>query len=250
MDETRNKTYFVSDFHLGVDGKQSSSSREKKVVAFLQSIEKDAKRVFLLGDVFDFWYEYKRVIPKGYTRLFGQLSRMTDMGIEVDFFCGNHDLWQRDYFSKELNVSLHREKTKEFTIDGKIFLLGHGDGLDPKDYRYTFIRALFRSKFGNWLFTSLPTNFTLWLAEKWSSLSRHSHAESDLVDKGEKEPIFVFCKQYMEKKHVDFFVFGHRHVTICKHIGEGTIYLNTGAWLYDSPYGVWDGKELSLCRYD
>ena len=119
--EERKNIYFLSDFHLGVKGSTSSLEREKKVVSFLQSIEQDAKQVFLLGDIFDFWFEYKRVVPKGFVRLFGQLARMTDKGIRVDFFCGNHDLWQRDYFAKEMNITLHREKTKEFVFNGKIF---------------------------------------------------------------------------------------------------------------------------------
>ncbi|MBR1769508.1 MAG: UDP-2,3-diacylglucosamine diphosphatase [Bacteroidales bacterium] len=246
----RKNIYFLSDFHLGVDAKETSLEREKKIVRFLQSIEDKAERVFLLGDVFDFWFEYKRVVPKGFVRLFGQLVKMTDMGIKIDFFCGNHDLWQRDYFSKEMNITVHREKVEEFLFDGKVFLVGHGDGLDKKDYMYRIIRFLFKNSFCNLIFSSIPANIGLWLANTWSSMSRHSHGKSDF-EQNENEPMIEFCKNCLKQRKIDYFVFGHRHLVMQEDLSDGKArYFNTGSWLYESSYLVWDGKNAEMKSFD
>ncbi len=246
--QERKNIYFISDLHLGISGKDTSIERERKAVLFLQSIEKDAKQIFLLGDIFDFWFEYKKVVPKGFVRLLGQLAQMTDKGIRVDFFCGNHDLWQRDYFAKEMNITLHREKIKEFVFDNKIFVLGHGDGLDKKDYKYGFIRSIFTNPVSRSIFSCIPARFGLWLANTWSGQSRRSHKESDLVNLGKKEHLYLFCKQYLESKHADYFIFGHRHIIQQEALGKNSWYINTGTWLYEPCYAKWDGKELSLQR--
>lgn len=249
MEERRN-IYFLSDFHLGVKGKTSSLEREKKVVRFLQSIENDAKQVFLLGDIFDFWFEYKRVVPKGFVRLLGQLARMTDKGIKVDFFCGNHDLWQRDYFPKEMNITLHREKTKEFVFNGKVFLLGHGDGLDKKDYMYRLLRSIFKNPFYNAVFSCLPSRFGLWVANFWSSTSRGSHNKPRQKGSTIEEPMTMFCKQCLKTKHIDYFILGHRHKVIEEQLEDNSYYLNIGSWLDESPYAVFDGEKIEIKQYD
>ncbi|MBQ9312674.1 MAG: UDP-2,3-diacylglucosamine diphosphatase [Bacteroidales bacterium] len=248
--QQRNKVYFLSDFHLGSPKGEVSLLREKKIVRFLQSIENDAKQIFLLGDIFDFWFEYKRVVPKGYVRLLGQLASMTDKGIKIDFFCGNHDLWQRDYFSKELNITVHTQKTEEILIDGKTFLLGHGDGLDSKDFKYLFIRYIFRNPISKAIFTSLPATIGIALANFWSSASRKAHKEIDFKSLGDKEPIVLFCKKYLQEHKVDYFIFGHRHLITDVNIDNKARYINTGSWFDRNPYAVWDGKELKLQEFE
>ncbi len=249
MEEKKN-IYFLSDFHLGVAGGESSETREKKVVSFLQSIENDAKQVFLLGDIFDFWFEYKRVVPKGFVRLFGQLAKMTDNGIKVDFFCGNHDLWQKDYFTKEMNITLHREKVKEFVFNGKVFLLGHGDGLDKKDHMYRFLRSIFKNPVYNAMFSSVPPRFGLWIANFWSSTSRGSHNQPRKHNSMLVEPMIMFCQQYLKTRHVDYFIMGHRHKVIEEQIGENSVYINTGSWLHECPYAVFDGEKTEIKLYN
>ncbi|MBQ0112940.1 MAG: UDP-2,3-diacylglucosamine diphosphatase [Bacteroidales bacterium] len=243
----RKNVYFVSDFHLGAPKGEESRLREQRVVAFLQSIEKDARQVFLLGDIFDFWFEYKKVVPKGYVRILGQLARMTDMGIKIDFFCGNHDLWQRNYFEKELGITVHKHKTEEIVIDGKTFVLGHGDGLDSKDYGYLFIRFIFKNPVSKAIFTSLPATLGLAMATSWSGASRKSHKEIDFKSMGDKEPILLFCKKYLdEHSYVDYFVFGHRHLVTDIVVKGNVRYLNTGVWFEESPYAVWNGETIEI----
>ncbi|MDO5759761.1 MAG: UDP-2,3-diacylglucosamine diphosphatase [Bacteroidota bacterium] len=245
--QERKNIYFISDLHLGVEGKDTTEAREQKAVRFLQSIENDAKRVFLLGDIFDFWFEYKKVVPKGFVRLFGQLAKMTDMGIEIDFFCGNHDLWQRDYFKKEMNIRVHKEKTKEFVFNDKVFVLGHGDRLNKKEYVYCFIRnAIFANPLCIAIFSILPPRLGLSFARLWSKYSRLSHKESDMKSLGEKESIYIFCQQYIEKRKADYFIFGHRHIIQEYKVGESSWYINTGSWLNALYYAKWDGQKLTL----
>ena len=246
----RQNTYFISDFHLGSPKGAISLNREKHIVSFLQSIEQDAKQIFLLGDIFDFWFEYKTVVPKGFVRLLGQLARMTDMGIKIDFFCGNHDLWQRNYFEKELGITLHTDKIEEIQIDDRTFLLGHGDGLDKKDYKYLFIRAIFKNPISKFIFTSLPATLGIGMAHSWSAASRKAHKEIDFHSLGDKEPILLFCKNYLEKHKVDYFVFGHRHLATDTIVKDNVRYLNTGAWFSESPYVVWNGKDLALNYFE
>lgn len=245
--QERKNIYFISDLHLGVEGKDSSKEREKKAVEFLQSIEEDALQIFLLGDIFDFWFEYKKVVPKGFVRFFGQLAKMTDKGIKINFFCGNHDLWQRDYFTKEMNITLHREKIKEFVFDNKTFLLGHGDRLNKKEYTYLFVRNfVFENPVCIAIFSALPPSFGLWLARLWSKTSRCSHSKTDLKSLGKQESIYKFCKQYLKTKNINYFIFGHRHIVQKEQVGENSWYINTGSWLNEVCYAKWDGKELTL----
>lgn len=240
------KIYFLSDFHLGAPNYESSLEREKKIVRFLDEIKNDAQEIFLLGDVFDFWFEYKRSIPKGFVRLQGKIAELTDQGIPVHWFIGNHDMWIFDYVPKELGVVMHRKEiVREF--GGKKFFIGHGDGLGPGDHGYKFIKAVFRNKICQWLFARLHPNFGIGLANFFSRKSRVATGDNDAKFYGEeKEMLIQFCKSTLKKEHFDFFIFGHRHLPIDFQVSENSKYINTGDWIRYFSYAVYDGQSIDL----
>lgn len=249
MELNRNKIYFASDFHLGNSSAKFNRLREKKIVRWLNHISKDAEEIYLLGDIFDFWFEYKHVVPKGFVRFLGTLAHLTDSGIRIHLFCGNHDLWLRDYFQDELGIIVHKQREK-LTLYGKTFMLGHGDGLDPKDKKYKFINSIFKNKFCISAFATLHPRWAIAMAQKWSRSSRASHSEKDMIDLGEKEPIYQFCLKTLETQNIDFFVFGHRHLVCNKKIKDKTRYINLGYWNIYGHYAVWDGKNLELKKFE
>lgn len=249
MELNRNKIYFASDFHLGNSSAKFNRLREKKIVRWLNHISKDAEEIYLLGDIFDFWFEYKHVVPKGFVRFLGTLAHLTDSGIRIHLFCGNHDLWLRDYFQNELGIIVHKQREK-LTLYGKTFMLGHGDGLDPKDKKYKFINSIFKNKFCISAFATLHPRWAIAMAQKWSRSSRASHSEKDMIDLGEKEPIYQFCLKTLETQNIDFFVFGHRHLVCNKKIKDKTRYINLGYWNIYGHYAVWDGKNLELKKFE
>lgn len=249
MELNRNKIYFASDFHLGNSSAKFNRLREKKIVRWLNHISKDAEEIYLLGDIFDFWFEYKHVVPKGFVRFLGTLAHLTDSGIRIHLFCGNHDLWLRDYFQDELGIIVHKQREK-LTLYGKTFMLGHGDGLDPKDKKYKFINSIFKNKFCISAFATLHPRWAIAMAQKWSKSSRASHSEKDMIDLGEKEPIYQFCLKTLETQNIDFFVFGHRHLVCNKKIKDKTRYINLGYWNIYGHYAVWDGKNLELKKFE
>ncbi len=240
------KIFFGSDFHLGAPNGETSLVREKKVVAWLNSIEAEAHEIYLLGDVFDFWFEYKHAIPKGFVRLQGKIADLTDKGIKVHWFYGNHDMWIFDYIPKELGVELHKaEVTKSY--NGKSFFIGHGDGLGPGDHGYKFIKKVFRSKFCQWCFARLHPNFGIGLANYFSKSSRVSTGDSDDIFYGkDKEMLIQYCYRKLESEHTDYFVFGHRHYPIDFKLNEDSRYINTGDWIKHFTYAVFDGTEMEL----
>lgn len=240
------KIYFLSDFHLGAPDYESSLEREKKIVRFLDEIKKDAQEIFLLGDVFDFWFEYKRAVPKGFVRLQGKIAEITDSGIPVHWFIGNHDMWIFNYIPKELGVQMHRKEiVREF--DGKKFFIGHGDGLGPGDHGYKFIKAVFRNKVCQWLFARFHPNFGIGLANFFSRKSRVATGDNDATFYGEeKEMLIQFCKSTLKKEHFDYFIFGHRHLPIDFNVSEKSRYINTGDWIKYFSYAVFDGQNLDL----
>jgi len=243
---TDKKIYFLSDFHLGAPDAASSLQREKQVVRFLDDIKKDAAEVFLVGDMFDFWYEYRKVVPKGFTRLLGKLAELSDAGIPMHFFVGNHDMWMKDYFLKELNIPIYFEP-KEFERNGKKFLIGHGDGLGPGDKGYKFLKKIFRNPFCQWLFGILPPYFGMGLADYFSRRSRAQTGASEEVFLGEdKEWLIIYSTEVLKEKKVDFFVFGHRHLAIDYRISESSRYINLGDWIHYYTYDVFDGNNLQL----
>lgn len=259
------KIYFLSDFHLGAPDHASSLEREKAVVQFLDAIKNDAAEIFLVGDLFDFWYEYRRVVPKGYVRLLGKLGELSDMGISIHFFVGNHDMWMKDYFQKELNIPVYFSPT-EFERNGKKFLIAHGDGLGPGDHSYKRIKKIFRNPFSKWLFGILPPVMGMGLAHYLSRRSRAQTGKNEEVFLGEdKEWLILYSKDVLSGKilpagrqNIDFFVFGHRHLPIDYRLtpvspgrGEGgeARYINLGDWIHFYTYAVFDGNDLQLKSY-
>ena len=225
------KIYFVSDFHLGV-----LPNRERRIVQWLDEISKDAQTVFLLGDIFDFWFEYKHVVPKGYTRLLGKLAEMADKGIDLRLFVGNHDLWTFGYLENEIGMKIYRS-TQLFKINETLCLIGHGDGLGPGDRGYKFIKKVFACKFNQRLYALLHPWIGVGLANFFSRKSRAKTGGKDAVfESEEKEKLFVFCKDYLKQNpDVTYFIFGHRHLPLELKLSETSTYLNTGDWLkYDS----------------
>lgn len=248
--QTANKIYFASDFHLGAPDYESSRKRESYIVKWLDEIKKDANEIFLLGDLFDFWFEYKHAVPKGYIRLLGKIAEITDSGIPVHLFTGNHDMWMFDYLPKELNIILHREPIRR-EIDGKQFLIGHGDGLGPGDHGYKFIKKVFASKVSQWLFARLHPNFGIHLANFWSGRSRNVNRVKDEEFLGEEnEWLVIYSKEYLKKEHIDFFIFGHRHLPLDIKLTEKSRYINLGEWMNYRTYAVFENGSLELKKYE
>lgn len=243
------KIYFLSDFHLGVPTPEKSRLRENLIINFLDEIKADAAHIFIVGDLFDFWYEYKTVVPKGYVRILGKLAELTDSGIPVSFFVGNHDMWMKDYFQTELNIPVYFEP-KPFEFFGKKFLLGHGDGLGPGDHGYKFIKKIFRNKICDWLFGVLPPYIGMGVANYFSRKSRAKADNTEEVFLGEdKEWLVIYCKEILKQQHYDFFVFGHRHLPINFNLSAGSLYINLGDWIKYNSYAVFDGNNLELKYY-
>lgn len=242
----RTKIYFASDFHLGVPNYESSLQREKRIVAWLDKVKIDAAEIFLVGDVFDFWFEYRTVVPRGFVRLLGKIAEITDSGIPVHYFIGNHDMWVFDYLPLETGITLHKEPvTREF--GGKKFYIGHGDGLGPGDYGYKFIKKVFRNKACQWLFARFHPNFAIGMANFWSRTSRKgSEIENRKFLGEENEWLAVYCKEILQKEHFDYFIFGHRHLPLTIQLNEKSTYINLGDWIEYYTYGYFDGSELSL----
>ena len=240
------KIYFLSDFHLGAPNAASSLEREKHIVHFLDEIKNDAAEIFLVGDMFDFWYEYRKVVPKGYTRLLGKLAELSDAGIPMHFFVGNHDMWMKDYFQKELNIPVYFEP-KEFERNGKKLFIGHGDGLGPGDKGYKFLKKIFRNPVCQWLFGILPPAIGMGLANYFSRKSRAQTGSSEEVFLGEdKEWLIIYSKEVLKEKYFDFLVFGHRHLAIDFRLTDKSRYINLGDWINYFTYAVFDGNELQL----
>jgi len=243
------KVYFASDQHLGIPNHEKSLEREKKFVAWLDMIKQDAEAIFLLGDLFDFWFEYKKVIPKGFVRVLGKLAEIRDSGIPVYFFVGNHDLWMHDYFEKELNIPVYR-KAKEFTFGSKTFLIGHGDGLGPGDKGYKRMKKVFTNRFSKWLYRWLHPDIGVPLAQYLSTKNKLISGEEDVVFLGEeKEWLVQYCKQKLADKHYDYFLFGHRHLPLTIELSKNSTYINTGDWISYFTYAVFDGKQLELLDF-
>jgi UDP-2,3-diacylglucosamine hydrolase len=244
--QTGRKIYFLSDFHLGAPDKASSLVREKKAVAFLEKLKGDAAEIFIVGDLFDFWYEYRKVVPKGYTRILGKLAELSDQGISIHFFVGNHDMWMKGYFEEELNIPVYHEP-RVFERNGKKIFIGHGDGLGPGDHGYKFIKKIFRSPFCQWLFGILPPAIGVGLADYLSRRSRASTGMTEEQFMGEdKEWLVIYCKEILSQIHYDYFLFGHRHLPIDLNLGSGSRYINLGDWIQYYTYASFDGQIMEL----
>lgn len=243
------KAYFSSDNHLGAPTPEESLPREKKFVAWLDQIKHDAGAIFLLGDLFDFWFEYQTVVPKGFVRTLGKLAELSDSGIPIYFFVGNHDLWMNDYFEKELNIPVFH-KPQQFIINEKVFLIGHGDGLGPGDKGYKRMKKVFINPFSKWLFRWLHPDLGVKLAQYLSVKNKLISGDEDIKFLGEENEWLVqYCKRKQSQQHYDYFVFGHRHLPMTIDIAENSQYLNLGDWIHYYTYGVFDGGTLKLHEF-
>ena len=243
------KIYFLSDFHLGAPNAETSLQREKKIIQFLNEIKTETQELFIVGDMFDFWYEYKNVVPKGHVRLLGKLAEFTDSGIPVHFFVGNHDMWMKDYFQSEMNISVYFEP-KQFEFNNKKFYVGHGDGLGPGDHGYKFLKKIFRNKFCQWLFGILPPFAGMGIANYSSRKSRETTGQNVEKFLGEEnEWLIIYSKEILQKQPFDYFIFGHRHLPIDFKLNDNSRYINLGEWINYQSYAVFDGDNLNLEYY-
>lgn len=240
------KVYFASDNHLGAPSKSESDVRERKFVQWLDKVKQDAAAIFLLGDLFDFWFEYKTVVPKGFVRTLGKLAEITDSRIPIYFFVGNHDLWMDDYFKTELNIPVfHRPKV--FQIGGKKFFIGHGDGLGPGDKGFKRMKKVFTNPFAKWCFRWLHPDIGVRLAQYLSVKNKLISGKEDIHFLGEENEWLVqYCKRKLSENNYDYFLFGHRHLPMTVPLEKGSVYINTGDWIHHYTYAVFDGEKLEL----
>ena len=240
------KVFFLSDFHLGAPDYKSSLEREKKIVAFLDSIKQEASAIFIVGDMFDFWFEYKQVVPKGYVRVLGKLAEITDASIPVYFFVGNHDMWMNNYLQNELNITVYHEP-QTFEWSGKKFFIGHGDGLGPGDRGYKLMKSVFRNRLCQTLFGMLHPSWGIGLANFFSKKSRKKTGTADEIFLGEdKEWLIIFSRQILAKEHFDYFIFGHRHLPLDIKLSNNSQYINLGDWIKYFTYAEFDGQSVEL----
>jgi UDP-2,3-diacylglucosamine hydrolase len=242
---TYQKIYFASDQHFGAPNREASLPREQKFILWLDEIKKDADVLFLLGDLFDFWFEYKKVVPKGFVRVLGKLAELKDAGIEIHFFVGNHDLWMNGYFENELGISVYHQP-KEFILNGKTFLIGHGDGLGPGDNNYKRMKKVFTNRFSKWLYRWLHPDLGMKLGQYLSVENKLISGNEDAKFLGDNEWLLHYCKRKLESKHYDYFVFGHRHMPLNIDINANSKYINSGDWITHYSYVVFENDKLHL----
>lgn len=241
----REKIYFASDFHLGAYPVEESTARERRIVGWLESIKSDAKALYLMGDVFDFWFEYKTVVPRGYVRILGKLAELSDAGVAITFFKGNHDMWMFDYLKQELDATIVDDELI-LNLDGKSLYLHHGDGLGPGDEKYKFLKKIFRSRLCQWLFARLHPNLGIGIATRWSKHSRISTGSEELYLGDDREWLFQFAAEQEKKQHHDYYVFGHRHLPYVKLVSPSSKVVNLGEWIHYQTYAVWEEGALQL----
>jgi UDP-2,3-diacylglucosamine hydrolase len=248
------KIYFASDFHLGIPDRKQSLEREKKLVRWLDLARKDAGEIFLMGDLFDFWFEYKTVVPRGYARLLGMIAGITDSGIPVHLFRGNHDMWAFSYLQEEIGIQLHREP--EFrTFSGKNFYLAHGDGLGPGDHGYKFIKKVFANPVNQWLFRMIHPDLGIGIALFWSRKSRSVALEKEKKEEERNLRLIneriAFHSREMIVQHpdLDYLVYGHYHYPVETLISGKSVQVVLGDWLTHFTYAVFDGDKLVLKEF-
>ena len=244
------KIYFASDNHLGAPTRRDSLPREKKFVAWLDHIKEDAAAIFLLGDLFDFWFEYTQVVPKGFVRTLGKLAEISDAGIPIYYFVGNHDLWMNGYFEEELNIPVFHEP-QEFILNDKLFFIGHGDGLGPGDKGYKRMKKVFTNPICKWLFKHvLHPDFAVRMGKYFSVKNKLISGDEDVKFLGEENEWLVqYAKRKLAEKHRDYFVFGHRHLPLDISINDNAKYINLGDWISYFTYAEFDGEQLHLKEY-
>jgi UDP-2,3-diacylglucosamine hydrolase len=241
------KVYFASDFHLGVPDRKTSLEREKKIIQWLEFIEKDAQIIFLVGDIFDFWFEYKYTVPKGFTRLLGKLAHLSDNGYKIVVFTGNHDMWMFDYFQQEFNIPVYH-KPQSYIINNQKFFVGHGDGLGPGDYTFKFLKKVFRNKLCINLFGFIHPTLGMFIANTWSRKSRVSQLKKEEY-LGEGEWLLQYSREVERKEHHDYYIFGHRHLPLDVEVSDQSRYINLGEWINFTSYGCFDGERMQLLNF-
>ena len=241
------KIYFASDIHLGEPDYATTRKRESRLIEWLHAASKDAAAIFLVGDIFDFWFEYQHVVPKGYVRFMATVAALTDQGMPVYVFPGNHDMWMNDYLEKELGVKIFREQVV-ITSNGKKIFVAHGDGLGPGDFKYKLIKKVFTNPFCRWLFRWLHPDIGIKIANLWSRNSRQGH---NMKKKRpiESEWLVAYARRKLEAAHYDYFIFGHRHIPSTYDLNDKSQYINLGDWIENETFGVFDGEELRLTRF-
>ncbi|MFV1449032.1 UDP-2,3-diacylglucosamine diphosphatase [Maribacter sp. HS] len=243
------KVYFASDNHLGAPTMKESRVRELKFVRWLDTIKKDAGVIFLMGDLFDFWFEYKTVIPKGFTRTLGKLAELSDAGIQIHYFVGNHDLWMNGYFEEELNIPVYH-KPQQYTINGTSFFIGHGDGLGPDDKGFKRMKKVFTNPVAKWFFKWLHPDLGVRLAKHLSVSNKLISGDDDAKFLGnDKEWLVLYAKRKLESQHFDHFIFGHRHLPLEIELKKDSMYTNLGDWIKYYTYAEFDGSKLSLKEF-
>lgn len=243
------KIFFAADFHLGVPDHASSVQRERDIIEWLDAIKDEAHSIYLLGDIFDFWFEYKYTIPKGHVRLLGKLAQLREEGIPITFFTGNHDMWMFDYFPTELDIPVYRGPAVLQVGDRKI-MIGHGDGLGPGDRTYKLLKKFFNSKVCQWLFARLHPNLGMTIANRWSRNSRiANNKRQEKFERNEQEFLWVYCAEVQKYDHHDFYVFGHRHLPLYLKVAENSTYVNVGEWVHCKTYAVYDGTAVELKEF-
>jgi UDP-2,3-diacylglucosamine hydrolase len=245
----RKNIYFISDVHLGAPALANNRERELLFARWLDFIRDDVAELYMLGDIFDFWFEYRKVVPRGFTRILGRLADLSDNGVSIHFFTGNHDVWVFDYLPNEIGLTLH---CNEFIteISGKKFYLAHGDGLDPEDKGYLFLKKIFTSKTLQWWFSRIHPNFAFHMAHQWSKSSRLSKLNRKEEFKVKNECMYKFAEKYLEKEWIDYFIFGHRHQMANVEIKNGSRFILLGDWIKNFSYGVFDGERFVLNKFE
>jgi len=244
----KTKIYFVSDAHFGIDAKYSSDFREKLMIKWLDEVKQDAAELILGGDMFDFWFEYKHLIPRGFASLFAKFRELSDSGIKISYYAGNHDMWTFGYIEQVTGAELIRG-TQVREIAGKAFFIGHGDGLGPYDKRYNFLKKIFSSTFFQFLFRLIHPSITFRIAFAWSSSSRKKHRYPDQIN-FEDEWLVKYARTVLQSQQVDYFVFGHRHIPFQHSLSDKTLFTNLGDWLFNFSYAVFDGERMELNKYE
>jgi len=244
------KVYFISDAHLGTPNHKESLVREKLLVQLLDTIKTQAEEIYIVGDLFDFWFEYNKVIPKGFTRILGKLAELSDAGILIHFFTGNHDVWMRDYFEKELGIPIYHDAVVK-NLKGKKFYIAHGDGLGPGDHGYKFLKKIFRNRFCQFLFRWLHPDIGIWIADFWSKRSRYVSQGGEVEQwKGDdKEWLMIHSRKMLEQEHFDFFIYGHRHFPKELLLNETSRFINLGDWMTWFTYAEFDGEKFEIKKF-
>lgn len=237
------KVYFASDFHLGLPTRLAPIERERIVVEWLETIEKDASAVFFVGDIFDFWYEWKYAVPKGYIRFLGQLARMVDKGIQLHFFTGNHDIWLYGYLQQELKAQIYRQPIS-LQINNTLLYVAHGDGLGPKDYGFKFLKKIFTNKLAQWAFGWLHPTIALWFGYTWSQKRRYSQVKKEFL--GEKEWLIIHSREIINQQPFKYLVYGHRHIPVVYPLNQHSVYINLGDWISNFTYGIFSENQMHM----